>query len=126
MVEKIRTVIASDKDNVGVRDNLREGIERDGKFDVTKLSRVKTSRIRSEIAPENPRLIVINASLNNKEEIKELRGFINKLRRHNKEAKVVVKGPDVKEKSEIDADGWIDENLPHEYTSSALTIFINN
>ena len=120
--EVLRVVTASDKDNVGVRSNLNQVITREGEFVVVKTSRIKISRINLEIKPSRPDVIFLSASLNTKEEERELRGFINKLRKHVPNAKVVVHSREMPEGvvQNIGADGWINNTLAEEYIGQAL------
>jgi hypothetical protein len=118
MTERLRVLIASDKDNVGLRTNLEDVIEGGGSFVVVKQSRIKISRIKSEIRPERPDIVLLSASLKNNEEVNELRGFVRKVRRHLPNVMIIVHGPDDIKESErqtINAEGWISETLPYEY-----------
>lgn len=123
--ERPRVVIASDHVNVGMRDNLREGVEREGKFAVVKLSRVKVSRIRQEITGAEPDIVLIYASLLNQEEINELGGFVRRLHKHIPGAKIIIYGPtiDADLQERIGANGWINEATAYEYLSQELERF---
>jgi len=120
MAERLKALIVADKDNVGVRQNLGHGVLRDGDFEVIGLSRLKISRIRKEIKPKHPDVVLISAALKNEQEIDVLRGFVRKLQKHLADTKVVIHGPDIDRKEEIGASGWINEALPHELLSSTL------
>jgi hypothetical protein len=123
--EQLRVVIASDIDNVGMRDNLKVGVEREGKFNVVKLSRVLVSRIRQEITGAEPDIVLIYTSLLNQEEINELGGFVRRLHKHVPDAKVIIYGPkiDTSLQEQIGANGWISDATAYELISQELEGF---
>lgn len=123
--EQLRVVIASDIYNVGMRDNLKVGVEREGKFAVVKLSRVLVSRIRQEITGAEPDIVLVYASLLNQEEINELGGFVRRVHKHVPRAKVIIYGPkiDAQQQERIGANGWIYDSTAYELISQKLEGF---
>ena len=127
-MEKVRAIIASDKDRVGLRSKLKEWLENDN-LEVILLSRVKISRIRREIKSKNPTLVFITVSLYTSEEFKELCGFIKKLRKHLPETIIIVNTPRLSEYSkgklfELGADGWINDSVDYPLLSRTVEAIV--
>lgn len=123
-MERYKAIIASDKEKVTLREKLAEHLEDSG-ISVVHLSRVKKSRIRSEIKPSEPDILLIAVSLYYPEEINELRGFVKSVRRHLPSTKIVIHAPiiDAAHREEIlnaGADAWIDEKMAYEYLGQTL------
>ena len=130
-MEKIRVIIVSDKEKVGLRPKLKSEIEQNNNLEVVLLSRLKISRIRGEIVPLKPTLLFITASLYTAEEFNELQGFVKKLKKHLAQASIVVHTPKlrdfkIKEIFEVGADVWIDEKLDYSFLGGVLEAIIKN
>jgi len=121
---KERIVIASDKENVGLRERIRDGVVRSSGFEVVCLSRMKHSRVRQEIVPQEPSLIFLSASLFYPEEFTELEGFVKKLKKHLPQTKIIIHTHrphefQLKEIFALGVEGWIDEKLGYEFLGKA-------
>ncbi len=128
-MEKIRVIIASDKDRVGLRSTLKKWLEQNNNLEVILLSRLKISRIRGEIKPKNPTLVFITASLYTSEELKELCGFVKKLRKHLPKTNIIVNTPRLSEEKrgklfEGGADDWIDDRLDYPFLGETLEAIV--
>lgn len=124
-MERLRTVIVSDKEKAGLRERIRAAMEGMPNLDVVLLSRSKISRIRSEIVPKEPAVVLVAASLQHPAEVDELGGFVRKLRRHLPETNIVIHAPglfepQLEEIFQAGADAWIDERIAYEYLGSAV------
>lgn len=130
-MEKIRVIIVPDKEKVGLRDMLKSEIERDNNLAVILLSRLEISSIRSEIAPQKPDMVFITASLYAKEEqLKELIGFIKKVKKHLPQAKIVIHSfplsSQLEEIFRVGADAWVDDKLDYDLLSKILEAIMKN
>ena len=121
--ERCTVIISTDKDGRGVRNNLKEGIEREGNFNVIGFSYTDISRIRPDIVNVNPNIVFTAVSLMHPEEMKELRGYIRKIKTKLPGLKVVVLGPVISDalKATIGADFWIDETNANEFLGRKLS-----
>lgn len=124
-MEKNRIVVASDKNKVNLRPRIKSWIEQNSNLEVVLLSRLKISRIRGEVVPQNPILVFITVSLYTSAEFNDLWGFVKKLRKHLPQTKIVVHTPRLFEEQrekifKEGADGWIDDELPPLLLGKAL------
>lgn len=123
-MERIRTVIASDRGKAYLGSRLQRELGESGNFEVF-LSREKIARVRGEIKPKQPDLVLVAASLRTDEEIKELRGFVEKVRKHLPQTKIVIHAPllSYSQREEVlqaGANGWIDDRQGYELLGQTL------
>lgn len=124
-MEKIKVAIVSDKKKVSLRPELKSWIEQNTNLEVVLLSRLKISRIRSEIVPKNPTLVFITASLTTSEEFNDLWGFVKKLRKNLPQTKIIVHTPQLSENQrekifKEGADRWIDDKMNYSFLGKDL------
>lgn len=113
-----RILIAADKSTSGLRETLASSINKKDGIEVIGLSRTKISRVRQEIRPQKPDVVLVTADLYNPVDDQELMGFIRKVRKHCPTTRIVIQTrklrPDKLEQfCEAGANAWIDEQLDH-------------
>ncbi|NIT03652.1 hypothetical protein GTO10_01810 [Candidatus Saccharibacteria bacterium] len=117
---KKRVIVVSDKDNVEIRERLKEMVEESGEFEIVALSRLKVSRVRSELAPPRPDVVLVSAFLYHPEELLELAGFIRRARRHLPDSTIFILHAPLLLEEEMEpifksgVDAWVDERTPAE------------
>jgi len=125
MNEKIRTVVSSESEVAGLRENIKLHLEASQKIEVIGFSTTEIAAIRQQIVRKKPDFLLVDHPLFHSENLPELIGFIRKVKKHTPNTEIIIRGPklvddETKRLLEAGVFAYINEQVSNELLGPAI------